>query len=169
MCVLDFDFHSTFSRFKHGYSNIIHHSVLPLRSASDLRLAQSEGVTSYWVMELAGYVCVVGSKSLKPELPIELLRLVCDWLAKEPQLCLVSLYQVHLQYAESQRAALWTSPTKPNTQTPVPGLVRWLTKALMVNNYDNIMGMLKRGATTIPTVDFQQQPVFQFAWLASFW
>ena len=54
---------------------------------------------------------------------------VAEWLVNDSHLCLVSLDQSHSTYIQPQRSSLWTSPTKPNMQTPVPGLVRWCTQA----------------------------------------
>ena len=53
-----------------------------------------------------------------------------DWILHEPSLCLISLIRSqHVQsLMQPQRATLWTSPTKPNTHTPIPGLVRWATQ-----------------------------------------
>ena len=45
-------------------------------------------------------------------------------------ICVLSLWiSPHSTYIQPQRSSLWTSPTKPNMQTPVPGLVRWCTQA----------------------------------------
>lgn len=74
-----------------------------------------------------------GSRTSKPVLTLQLLELVTDWLTSNPCLGLVSLCQSHSPYIQSQRATLWTSPTKPNTLTPIPGLVRWCTKAPLLD------------------------------------
>lgn len=78
----------------------------------------------------------VKSGGRRPCLTRPLLELVCAWLMKEPQLCLVSLRHSHAAAAgadTAHRATLWTSPTKPNMQTPVPGLIKWCTKAPLVS------------------------------------
>ena len=64
---------------------------------------------------------------------MELLDLIIDWMQADSQLCLVSLSQAHLSQLQLQRSSLWTSPTKPNTQTPIPGLVRWVTQAPLLS------------------------------------
>ena len=55
--------------------------------------------------------------------------MMTEWISVDPNLCLISLCQTQSPYLQPQRTALWTSPTKPNTQTPIPGLVRWCTKS----------------------------------------
>lgn len=76
----------------------------------------------------------VKSGGRRPCLTRPLLELVCAWLTKEPELCIMSLRhsQAAASGAEAHRASLWTSPTKPNMQTPVPGLIRWCTNAPLV-------------------------------------
>ncbi len=66
---------------------------------------------------------------MKKTLQSEVVEIVADWLAKDAHLSLVSVDQSQSAYIQPQRSSLWTSPTKPNTQTPVPGLVRWCTQA----------------------------------------
>lgn len=58
-----------------------------------------------------------------------LLELICDWMTSDPIICLVSLYPKYSQFLHSSQKVLWTSPTKPNTQTAVPGLVKWCIRA----------------------------------------
>ena len=98
----------------------------------------------------------------KPCLTRPLLELICTWLMKDPQLCLVSLRhsQAAAAGAEAQRATLWTSPTKPNTQTPVPGLIKWCTKAPLVMfviccvsvHYRAVNALIVKVVTTCPRI-----------------
>jgi len=60
-------------------------------------------------------------------LPPCLLNILTSWLSSDPRLCLASLSLAGSSYLE--RSSLWTSPTKSNHQTPIPGLVRWSTQA----------------------------------------
>ena len=69
-----------------------------------------------------------GGKAKEP-LGKDIVEVVAEWLVNDSHLCLVSLDQSHSTYIQPQRSSLWTSPTKPNMQTPVPGLVRWCTQA----------------------------------------
>jgi len=89
----------------------------------------------YWRNETCAGAGDVKPGGRKACLTKPLLELVCAWLSREPQLCLVSLRHSHaaVAAAEPQRAVLWTSPTKPNMQTPVPGLIRWCSKAPLVS------------------------------------
>ena len=70
----------------------------------------------------------LGGKAKRP-LRTDIVEVVAEWLVKDSHLCLISLDQSHSTYIQPQRSSLWTSPTKPNMQTPVPGLVRWCTQA----------------------------------------
>lgn len=62
--------------------------------------------------------------------PEALLSVVSDWLEADPLLCLVTLHRLTTSTQFGSQGALWTSPTKPNTQTPLPGLVSWCMQAL---------------------------------------
>lgn len=75
--------------------------------------------------KLSNYL--LDSATKKPIISSQLLEQMIDWMTSDPRLALTSIHQT--QYLHSQRSTLWTSPTKPNTQTPIPGLVRWCTKA----------------------------------------
>ena len=68
-----------------------------------------------------------GSRTGKPIIPPQILDLVTGWIQDDPRLCLTSLCYGSNTY--TSRTNLWTSPTKHNTQTPIPGLVSWCTKA----------------------------------------
>ena len=70
---------------------------------------------------------LLDSATKKPIISSQLLERMIDWMTSDPRLALTSIHQT--QFLHSQRSTLWTSPTKPNTQTPIPGLVRWCTKA----------------------------------------
>ena len=61
----------------------------------------------------------------------ELLKLFTEWILADPKLCLVSLSHSQNALLQPQRTTLWTSPTKPNMQTPVPGLVRCCLRGLL--------------------------------------
>ena len=60
--------------------------------------------------------------------------MLTSWILDDSQLCLISLLRAqHVQsLVQPQRAALWTSPTKMNTHTPIPGLVRWATQGPLI-------------------------------------
>ncbi len=72
---------------------------------------------------------VVATKTKKSSVPLPLLEMLTDWIESDSQLCLVSLNHAKSSYIAASRSSLWTSPTKPNTQTPIPGLVRWCTQS----------------------------------------
>lgn len=90
-------------------------------------LATYKNIKYYYTVNL--FVFVVGSRGKHKEVWLELLDLLMGWMHEDSQLCLVSLCQAHAALAHQHRSSLWTSPTKPNTQTPIPGLVRWVTQA----------------------------------------
>jgi hypothetical protein len=46
-----------------------------------------------------------------------------DWILADPSLCLLSLLN------REPSKTLWTSPSKPNTQTAIPNLLAWSIKA----------------------------------------
>jgi len=117
-------------------ADVLHDYTDIASSACSSVLQQLPKVSSYFTCNfLTALTCIhtlPGSKcGSKPVLSVSLLELICEWLTQEPRLALVSLYQICSSYAVQQphRAALWTSPTKPNMQTPIPGLMRWCTKA----------------------------------------
>ena len=64
-------------------------------------------------------------------LPTVLLDLIIAWFSEDVGLGLVALTSTNNMLA-SHRS--WTSPTKPNSQTPITGLVRWCTQAPFCNN-----------------------------------
>lgn len=76
--------------------------------------------------------------------------MIVSWVERESRVCLISLQdQSHSSNTGAQRSSLWTSPTKHNTLTPVPGLVRWCTQApicqalgYMQRKVDNLEGNL---------------------------
>ena len=71
-----------------------------------------------------------GESTHQKVLPRGMLELLTSWLQADPRLCLASLGHGNGGLMTTQqRSSLWTSPTKPNHQTPVPGLVRWSTQA----------------------------------------
>ena len=72
-------------------------------------------------------ILFIGSKNSCP-IPRRLLGTIADWLTVDPRLCLIALSQ----QLSTHRTNLWTSPTKSNTQTPTPGLVRWCVKAPLI-------------------------------------
>ena len=68
------------------------------------------------------------------DIPSSLLPLIVDWVESDSTLCLVTLQKLTTSALYVNRAALWTSPTKPNTQTPLPGLVRWCIRSSIVRD-----------------------------------
>lgn len=72
-------------------------------------------------------LCLSEESSRRPIIYSRILEQIVDWMSFDCRLALTSIHQT--QYIHSQRPTLWTSPTKPNTQTPIPGLVRWCTRA----------------------------------------
>lgn len=76
------------------------------------------------------YVADVGDmKFNRKPLPSDLLEILTDWITEDPRLCLISLGHSQNAFIHPTRSSLWTSPTKSNTQTPIPGLVRWCNQA----------------------------------------
>ena len=73
-----------------------------------------------------GYLYVSGSKVGRPTISHSLLSYLTQWIEVDPRLCLLTRSSPELQ---PHKATLWTSPTKPNTHTPIPSLLRWCTKA----------------------------------------
>lgn len=79
----------------------------------------------------------------------ELIPMVTDWITDDSRLALMSLFHSqHTSGKEINRTTLWTSPTKPNTQTPIPGLVRWVTQGPLL---DEASPKCKRHITDLTT------------------
>ena len=97
-------------------------------NAGDVKCGGRRPCFCVWLTCNAGGVKCGGRR---PCLTRPLLELVCAWLTREPLLCLASLRHSHAAVS-SQRPTLWTSPTKPNMQTAVPGLIRWCSQATLV-------------------------------------
>lgn len=75
------------------------------------------------------FVIITGIKS-GATVPENLLKMISEWIFQDSRLCLSTLNQTTQGYfLQPHRTNLWTSPTKPNTQTPTPGLVRWCVQA----------------------------------------
>lgn len=78
---------------------------------------------------ITAIICIYSlpeESSKRPIISSRILEQIIDWMSFDCRLALTSIHQT--QYIHSQRPTLWTSPTKPNTQTPIPGLVRWCTR-----------------------------------------
>ncbi|ELU16885.1 hypothetical protein CAPTEDRAFT_220398 [Capitella teleta] len=76
----------------------------------------------------ATYHCP-GSTQL-PTVSFQLLKILAHWIQEEPSLCLLSLLN------REPHKALWTSPSKPNTQTAIPNLLAWSIKAPCMTSAD---------------------------------
>ncbi len=80
----------------------------------------------------------------------EVIELIADWIEKDHHLCVVSLDQSHSSFIQPQRSSLWTSPTKSNTQSPIPGLVRWCTQAPIAQILANCANQMQNGQSNGP-------------------
>ena len=73
-------------------------------------------------------------KSQKPLLPQAILELVVEWFSVDVSLGIISLSNANNLLPPSRS---WTSPTKSNSHTPIPGLVRWCTQAPLCAKHSN--------------------------------
>ena len=83
-------------------------------------------------MHLTGYcsACMISEIVKRPVLPVALLSLLVEWLSTNPALGIVALNYTR------EKGMLWTSPSKSNTQSPIPGLVRWCSQSVLCNDMD---------------------------------
>ncbi|KAI0211272.1 hypothetical protein LSAT2_003919 [Lamellibrachia satsuma] len=100
----------------HDYCHLLVGPESPLR--------QLPALSAHFTCNFITALCRTPGVTSKPGVTNDLLELFTEWILSDPKLCLVSLSHSQNALLQPQRTTLWTSPTKPNTQTPVPGLVK---------------------------------------------
>lgn len=100
------------------------HDYCHLLGGAESPLRRLPALSAHFTCNFITALCRSPGVADKPGVTNDLLELFTEWILADPKLCLVSLSHSQNALLQPQRTTLWTSPTKPNTQTPVPGLVR---------------------------------------------